>query len=131
MRADLFGDAEAVQQRWAELKAATATQSWLGLGHDDDDGEGEPAAVLVLSGDGDSESGRMAAAMLRARGREVYCVEGGYAALSEYLEPAGGGQNRVSMGRISIGVAAGNVGEKLRQFGFVVVLAVVCILFLC
>jgi hypothetical protein len=39
--------------------------------------------VLVLCENGDS--GRMATAMLRAKGCEAMCVDGGYPAVSEYL----------------------------------------------
>ncbi|KAF2271446.1 tryptophan synthase beta subunit-like PLP-dependent enzyme [Westerdykella ornata] len=67
---DLFGDAKAVQQRWMQLNGLFNEESWLWT---------NKREMLVLCGDGDSS--RMATAMLRAKGCEAYCVEGGFPAL--------------------------------------------------
>ncbi|KAF2867714.1 cysteine synthase B [Massariosphaeria phaeospora] len=71
-KADLFGDAEAVEQRWTELTQAVREQEWSA-----------GQRVLVLCADGDSA--RMATAMLRAKGCEALCVEGGYPAMAGYF----------------------------------------------
>ncbi|KAF2793166.1 tryptophan synthase beta subunit-like PLP-dependent enzyme [Melanomma pulvis-pyrius CBS 109.77] len=72
---DFFGDARALEQRWAEMKEAVEREDWIWA-----DGR----SILVLCADGDS--GRMATAMLRAKGCEAMCVEGGYPAMFEYLD---------------------------------------------
>ncbi|KAK4186939.1 tryptophan synthase beta subunit-like PLP-dependent enzyme [Podospora australis] len=76
---DFFGDAEAVRERWLEMRDA-----FEGL----DDGWDEKGKVLVICLDGDS--GAMATSMLRARGREAFCVTGGFGKLEEFL----GGRGR-------------------------------------
>ncbi|PSN66237.1 cysteine synthase [Corynespora cassiicola Philippines] len=68
---DFFGDAEAVEKRWYELKAA------LGGGWCED------RRIIVVCDDGDSS--RMATAILRAKGCEAMCVEGGYSSLLAHL----------------------------------------------
>ncbi|KAI1908921.1 hypothetical protein LOZ61_005334 [Ophidiomyces ophidiicola] len=90
---DFYGKAEAVQRRWNELKQAFDGETWLwkvsiheGQKYSGQDGMSDPPGpgpVLVVCTDGDS--GRMAAAMLRAKGREAFCVEGGYGALAQHL----------------------------------------------
>jgi hypothetical protein len=72
---DFFGDAKAVEQRWLEVRATLEDQTWSW---------GADARVLVLCVDGDTS--RMATALLRARGREAFCVEGGYDALVAYIK---------------------------------------------
>lgn len=69
---DFFGDAKAVEQRWMELRAALESEActWS-----------SPRKVLLLCADGDSS--RMAAAILRAKGFEALCVDGGFPALVE------------------------------------------------
>lgn len=52
------------------MKKAFAKNEWVW---------GNEGPVVVVCGDGDT--GKMGAAMLRARGREAFCVEGGYDAL--------------------------------------------------
>lgn len=74
---DFFGDAKGVEQRWHELRQALDGEAWLR----EVDGK-----VLVLCADGDSS--RMATSMLRARGREAFCVDGGYSALYAYMKMA-------------------------------------------
>jgi rhodanese-related sulfurtransferase len=64
---DFFGDAKLVEQRWIQLNAALESNVWTWRV----DGK-----VLVLCDDGDSS--KMATAMLRARGCEALCIEGGY-----------------------------------------------------
>lgn len=76
---DFFGDAGEVRKRWHEVTGALKGEAWLWEGGSASDGE----PVLVLCSDGDT--GRMAAAALRARGREAYCVEGGFRALVKTL----------------------------------------------
>jgi rhodanese-related sulfurtransferase len=72
---DLFGDAKRVEQRWAELRQSLDGDAWVWR---------VEGTVLVLCADGDSS--RMATAMLRARGREALCVEGGFSALYAHLK---------------------------------------------
>ena len=67
---DFYGDSEAIETRWKELKKVFAKDEWVWSGE---------GPALVICGDGDT--GKMGAAMLRARGREGFCVEGGYDAL--------------------------------------------------
>lgn len=69
-----FGDASAVERRWLEMREAFEREDWALA-------DGRKALVLCEDGD----SGRMATAMLRAKGCEATCVEGGYPAVSEYL----------------------------------------------
>jgi rhodanese-related sulfurtransferase len=72
---DFFHDVEAVERRWGELAAALMRGSWTWTDY---------RKVLVLCADGDS--GRMAAAILRAKGCEALCVEGGFPALCQQLQ---------------------------------------------
>ena len=74
-KANFYGDAKAVEQRWLEMKQAFEQEDWVWA-------YGRRALVLCADGD----SGRMATAMLRAKGCEATCVEGGYPALVEYLD---------------------------------------------
>ena len=69
-----FGNASAVEKRWLEMREAFEREDWA---------LADSRKVLILCEDGDS--GRMATAMLRAKGCEATCVEGGYPAVSEYL----------------------------------------------
>lgn len=71
---DFFGDASAVEQRCDELKEALDSAAWTWRDH---------RSALVLCADGDTS--RMASAILRAKGCEALCVEGGFTALSLYL----------------------------------------------
>ncbi|KAF2257526.1 tryptophan synthase beta subunit-like PLP-dependent enzyme [Lojkania enalia] len=71
---DFFGHARAIEQRWLEMKEAFEAEDWPW---------NEGSRVLMLCVDGDS--GRMATAMLRAKGCEAFCVEGGYPALITHL----------------------------------------------
>lgn len=95
---DLFGDAHAVEKRWRELQGAVEGDAWphiphgrgsaTKLAHADPTLTGSPPGwgsgqVIVLCSDG--ESGKMAASILRSRGQEAYCVEGGYNELRLYL----------------------------------------------
>jgi rhodanese-related sulfurtransferase len=68
---DFYADASAVEKRWRELTEAFEHEAWVYKGE---------GPVLALCGDGDT--GRMATSILRARGREAFCVEGGFEALA-------------------------------------------------
>lgn len=88
---DFYGDTGAIRKRWEELKGMMDEQSWLWwekvreVKLNEDEGEKRNRApVLVLCMDGDI--GRMATAMLRAKGREAFCVEGGSGPLCSYLK---------------------------------------------
>jgi rhodanese-related sulfurtransferase len=84
---DLFGDARALEHRWAELRQSLDGDAWVW------EVEGK---VLVLCADGDSS--RLATSILRARGREALCVEGGYPALYEYAATVNGRRVRNAEG---------------------------------
>ncbi|KAJ5106688.1 hypothetical protein N7456_003363 [Penicillium angulare] len=71
---DFFGDSYAVEKRWLELSDLLAREPWLL--------EKTPGPVLIVCTEGDT--GRMAASMLRARGREAFSLEGGFEAITAY-----------------------------------------------
>lgn len=71
---DFFADANAIEKRWVELRTALEGEEWTWR---------NGRRILVLCADGDSA--RMATAMLRAKGKEAVCVEGGHPALFEYI----------------------------------------------
>ncbi|KAK0654922.1 tryptophan synthase beta subunit-like PLP-dependent enzyme [Cercophora newfieldiana] len=78
---DLFGDAQAVEARWREMRDVIEGPLWptsLARVEEGEGGRGRGTKVLVLCGNGDSS--RMMVAMLRARGVEAFSVEGGYEA---------------------------------------------------
>lgn len=75
MQEDFFGDAKAVEQRWVQLNAALQADPWMWRAD---------RKVLILCEDGDTS--KMATAMLRARGCEALCVEGGYRMLFNRLD---------------------------------------------
>lgn len=72
---DFFGDANAIEKRWVELRAALEGEEWTWQ---------DNRQILVVCEDGDSS--RMATAMLRAKGKEAFCIEGGYPAFHEWLQ---------------------------------------------
>ncbi|KAK3332273.1 tryptophan synthase beta subunit-like PLP-dependent enzyme [Cercophora scortea] len=78
-REDFYGSAAAVEGRWDELNEVLDAErgTWAGEFAADRSG----SRVLVVCTDGDSS--RMATSILRARGHEAVCVEGGYTALAE------------------------------------------------
>ncbi|KAF2000906.1 cysteine synthase B [Amniculicola lignicola CBS 123094] len=77
-REDFFSDADAVEERWHEMRHALESEEWSWR---------NGKTVLVLCSDGDS--GRMATAILRAKGCDAFCVEGGYPALTDNLGDGG------------------------------------------
>ncbi|KAK4448501.1 cysteine synthase [Podospora aff. communis PSN243] len=66
---DLYGDAQAVEARWREMKEVVGGPLWPVAE------ELQERRVLVMCGNGDSS--RMMVSMLRARGVEAFCVDGG------------------------------------------------------
>jgi len=72
--ADLFGDAQAVEERWRETQQTIDGPLWP------EPSELQELPVLVLCNNGDS--GRMTVAILRARGVKAFTIEGGYDALA-------------------------------------------------
>lgn len=72
--ADLFGDAQAVEERWREIQHTIDGPRWPGPS------ELQELPALVLCNNGDS--GRMTVAILRARGVKAFTIEGGYDALA-------------------------------------------------
>jgi rhodanese-related sulfurtransferase len=71
---DFFGDSYAVKKRWLELTDLLAREPWLL--------EKASGTILIVCTEGDT--GRMAASMLRARGREAFSLEGGFEAITAY-----------------------------------------------
>ncbi|KAJ5652108.1 hypothetical protein N7507_009534 [Penicillium longicatenatum] len=71
---DFFGDSNAVRKRWLELTDLLTREPWLL--------EKASGAMLIVCTEGDT--GRMAASMLRARGREAFSLEGGFEAITAY-----------------------------------------------
>jgi len=112
---DFYDDAQAVEKRWWELKNAIDGEMWphspcpqgsmvrstntskekdglteeAKIAHPSPDYSAYPdlgppsSPVIVLCSDGDS--GKMATSILRGKGQEAYCVEGGYRELLQYL----------------------------------------------
>lgn len=58
-----------------ELRAALEGEGWMWE---------DNRQILVVCADGDSS--KMAVAMLRAKGKEALCIEGGYPALYEWVQ---------------------------------------------
>ena len=80
---DFYGDAEAVRERWTELKEAFEREGMLDSepsGHEDHDLKGK---VLVVCEDGDS--GAMATSMLRRKGWEAFSLLGGWREMGGWL----------------------------------------------
>lgn len=76
---DFYGDAQAVRERWIELKEVFDREGMLpveSLGQD-------KGKVLVVCEDGDS--GAMATSMLRRKGWEAFCLLGGWREMGEWL----------------------------------------------
>ncbi len=80
--ADLFGDAQAVEERWREIRQTIDGPLWP------EPSELQELPGLVLCNNGDS--GRMTVAILRARGVEAFTIEGGYDALAAWPLPKDG-----------------------------------------
>ena len=92
---DFYADPLAVQKRWEEMKIALSevwgenSQPFSGIRHGKHDILQENNSMpqqIVLVVDGDGDSGRMATAMLRAKGLCVYSTEGGFELLEKELK---------------------------------------------
>jgi rhodanese-related sulfurtransferase len=84
---DFYESAAAVERRWGELSQAldddvVAIGPYGGCSPLD-----KEAAIIVLCCDGDS--GRMATSILRGKGHQAFCVDGGYAQLEKELGRTG------------------------------------------
>lgn len=68
------GDARAVEERWREISSAINGPVWPEIPTE------PPHQLLIMCGDS-GQSGRMAVAILRAKGVDAFSIEGGYDAL--------------------------------------------------
>ncbi|KAK3997951.1 cysteine synthase [Cladorrhinum sp. PSN332] len=73
---DFYEDAEAVRERWTQLRDAFDREGML-------EEEGNKGKVLVVCGDGDS--GCMSTALLRKMGWDAFCVLGGWGELERVM----------------------------------------------